>query len=267
MGVRKVFKLLLIATGLLLVLDSILITTVSNFNLGVIMPALLGIPLLILGLFYEPALLWFTYGSLGKLMKWVLIAGYSCFALSFIPAAFLIGKASNAQPVKNADCVIVLGAGLRGSRVSYTLARRLDAAIEYAGRYPETLILVTGARGPGEQISEAEAMAGYLLNKGIEKKRIIKEEQAASTNENFRYSKSILDKIYKKPYQTVFVTTDFHMFRAELTAKKEGLSAYGIGSKTKWYLLPNAYLREYIAIGQYLLTGKILLPCQDKVRS
>ncbi|OQB23459.1 MAG: hypothetical protein BWY11_01834 [Firmicutes bacterium ADurb.Bin182] len=246
---------LMIAAGIVLVLDTFLISAVSNMNLGVVMPALLGIPLLITGLFYDRAAVWFETGA-GAVVKWALIAGYSIFLLTFVFTAVLIGSASSKKPGE-ADAVVVLGAGLRGRRVSYTLARRLDAAIDYALQYPGIPVVVTGSRGPGELLSEAEAMKNYLVSKGFPEERIIIEDRAKSTSENFRFSKLILDKLLEKPYRTAYVTTDFHLFRAGLVAKEEGLTAFGIGAETKWYLLPNNCLREYVAIWMYFLTGKI----------
>lgn len=251
-------KLLFIAGGVLLIIDTLFILTVSNVNLGVIMPALLGVPLLVFGLLFEPAVIWFGSG-LGKTVKWLMISGYSFFLLTFALTLILILMNSGRKTLKNADVVIVLGAGLRGSRVSWTLAKRLDAAAEYAMENPKALLIVSGSKGPGEKLTEAEAMWQYLTEKGIGKDRIIKEEKAADTVGNFRCSKQILDGLFKRPYRVAYVTTDFHLFRAGLTAKKEGLTADGIGCRTKWYLLPNAYLREYIAVWQYVVTGKIKL--------
>lgn len=254
----RVSKILFVTAGALLILDTLFILTVSNINLGVVMPALLGFPLLIFGLLYEPAVMWFGTG-LGKVVKWVMISGYLFFLLTFALTLILILTRSGRKTLKNADAVIVLGAGLRGSRVSWTLAKRLDAAAEYSRENPEALIIVTGSKGPGEELTEAEAMEQYLTENGIGKDRIVKEEKATDTVGNFRYSKRILDGLFKRPYRVTYVTTDFHLFRAGLTARKEGLSGSGIGCRTKWYLLPNAYLREYIAVWQYVLTGKMNL--------
>jgi uncharacterized SAM-binding protein YcdF (DUF218 family) len=256
--VRKVLKIFLIAAGAVLILDTLFILTVSNINLGVIMPALLGVPLLVFGLVYEQAAIWFRSGF-GEAVKWLMISGYSLFLLTFAVTLFLVLVKSRRKTFDGADAVIVLGAGLRGSRVSWTLAKRLDTAVEYAEKNQKALLIVTGARGHGEKMTEACAMERYLTEKGIGKDRIIKEENAVDTVGNFRYSKQILDGLFKREYRAVYVTTDFHLFRAGLAAEKQGLKAHGIGSSTKWYLLPNSYLREYIAIWQYVITGKISL--------
>ena len=47
-------RLCLLALGALLVLYTVLTSFVCNFTLGLIMPALIGLPLLIIGIFWQP---------------------------------------------------------------------------------------------------------------------------------------------------------------------------------------------------------------------
>ena len=62
----------------------------------------------------------------------------------------------------HAAYLIVLGAQVRGRKITDSLLRRLDAAIPYLLQYVETTVIVSGGQGPGEDITEAEAMAEYL---------------------------------------------------------------------------------------------------------
>ena len=75
------------------------------------------------------------------------------------------------------DYVIVLGAGLRGSEISASLLYRLNSALEFNKLYPDVKIIVSGGQGPGEDLTEAEAMKNYLISNGIDKELIIKEEK------------------------------------------------------------------------------------------
>ncbi|MBR3642776.1 MAG: hypothetical protein IKN57_04630, partial [Parasporobacterium sp.] len=38
------------------------------------------------------------------------------------------------------------------------------------------------------------------------------------------------------------------MFRSGILARRVGLDAEGVASKTKWYFWPNGFVREFIAI-------------------
>ena len=51
-----------------------------------------------------------------------------------------------------------------------------------------------------------------------------------------------------KSYSCIFVTNDYHVFRAGTYARQIGLKAEGVGCKTAFYYWPNAFIREYIAI-------------------
>ena len=90
MGVKiGVMRWVLLAIGAILVADSCFVAMVCNMNLGVVLPAVLGLPLLLLGLFWAPAQALFLT-PFGRVIKWVLIGGYALFAASFAVVCGLI---------------------------------------------------------------------------------------------------------------------------------------------------------------------------------
>ncbi|MEI3193353.1 MAG: YdcF family protein [Lachnospiraceae bacterium] len=92
------------------------------------------------------------------------------------------------------DYLVVLGAQVRGTVPSRALKKRLDTAAEYLGKNLETKVVVSGGKGAGEEITEAEAMENYLLELGIEKDRIIMEDRSTTTSENLRYTGELIDR-------------------------------------------------------------------------
>ena len=46
----------------------------------------------------------------------------------------------------------------------------------------------------------------------------------------------------------LFSTSDFHVFRSGLMARRLKMKAIGIGAKTKWYFYPNATVREFVGL-------------------
>lgn len=68
---------------------------------------------------------------------------------------------------QSADYVIVLGAQVRGKALSRTLEYRLEKALEYARVHPNTVLVLSGGQGVGEEMTEAEAMYEYLKAHGI----------------------------------------------------------------------------------------------------
>jgi uncharacterized SAM-binding protein YcdF (DUF218 family) len=132
----------------------------------------------------------------------------------------------------------------------------LDKAIAYSQRNPRALIIVSGAQGPQESITEALAMERYLINHGVAPERIIKEESATSTYENMMFSKELLDGILANPYTAVVITNDFHIYRASQMAKKTGLNATHLHAKIDWYAIPQNYLRECLAVVKFWVIGR-----------
>jgi len=147
------------------------------------------------------------------------------------------------------DYVIIHGAGLlEGGRVSKLLADRLDKAISVYQKDPTPPVLIpSGGKGSDEMMSEAEAMAGYLMDKGIPEEKIIKEDQSKTTLENLKNSKAIIDE-QPGPKYTALVTSNYHVYRALRYCRKIGLKCTGIGSHVAFYYWPSALIREFIAI-------------------
>ena len=48
----------------------------------------------------------------------------------------------------------------------------------------------------------------------------------------------------------MFSTTGYHVFRSGVWAGQAGLPAEGIGSPTKWWFWPNAFMRETLGLLQ-----------------
>ncbi|WP_271005975.1 YdcF family protein [Listeria seeligeri] len=180
----------------------------------------------------------------------VTLVGYFSFLfLSFLLSTFIY---QYNFPRYNQDFLIVLGSGLiGGDRVPPLLASRLDRAIAFyekqlAKKEKRATFIVSGGQGDNEIISEAEAMRGYLISKGIEETFIIMENKSVNTLQNMQFSKKKMDAIMPE-YNSLFSTNNFHLFRASLYARKAGLKSQGIGAKTALYYMPNALIREFIA--------------------
>lgn len=254
---KNMFKAFLILAGALFVLDTIVIKSLTTGNLGTYLPAIFGLPLLLLGFFFTPLSTWFAGTHIGAVIKWFVICVYFAAALFFTVLSSILYKEGHEKAPEGADAVIVLGAGLRGSRVSLTLQYRLDLAYEYLKENPDTVLVLSGGQGEGETVPEAIAMKSYLLSRGVSADKLILEDRSESTYENFQYSLALLKKRFGPDPKIAFVTTGFHVHRAELVAKHMGIDASGIGAKGVWYIAPNDYMRESIALIVYWLRGDV----------
>lgn len=181
-------------------------------------------------------------------------AGLACFAV--LEALVLSGADGNADDA-NASCVVILGAGVNGTEPSLMLRVRLDAALAYLADKPDIPVVVSGCQGVGEDITEAECMFRYLTARGVAPERVWKEERATSTRTNFAYSAALLAERGVDPAEgLVFVTNDFHVYRAGVTASVP--RAYGLAAhlpRNSYYdaLEVNYLIREAFALANEYL--------------
>ena len=154
---------------------------------------------------------------------------------------------------KQEKAVIVLGAGLRGERVTDLLARRLDAAYDYHLENPNAVIVVTGGQGPGEDIPEARAMKAYLVEKGVPEKQILEEASSTSTEENFCFAREILEQHGLSQDEPVaYVTNAFHCYRAAKYAAAAGFTnVNAIPASIGFSSVFPCYMREVMAVLYY----------------
>ena len=248
----KVLRLICLILGAFLVADTLIVCFLSNYNLGVILPAVLGLPLLLLGLFW----LHMDAGFWLFLRRFVLVCySLGCLFLLFLGSLML--RAIDRGEHGDYDALIVLGAAVHGDKVTWVLSNRLDAAYEYAASHPDTVLVVSGGQGDGESVTEASAMAKYLIARGIDPSRILLEDKAESTAENFAFSKALIDEKLGPDASIGFVTTRFHVYRAGRVAQKGGIQARGLGAPDVWYIALNNFLRECVGICWYTVKGWI----------
>jgi uncharacterized SAM-binding protein YcdF (DUF218 family) len=211
---------------------------------------------LLAGLALIGEMIYFGWG-IGQANDWVrgsaiglfLVSAYIAFLfVSLLLYSVVYGRTGRRSGF---DGIVVLGAGLIGSRVPPLLASRLDRALRLyrrdreAGRTP--VIVVSGGQGADEQVSEAFAMREYLLERGVPDDDVVMEDQATTTEENLRYSKELLAG-RGHTGRVVAVTNNYHVFRTAVLSRKQGLRLQVIGAPTAWYFVPSAFLREFVAL-------------------
>ncbi len=221
-------------------------------SLGNMLTLLLGIAGLFLILFQHLLL---KKGSVFEYIYMVIVIFLIYYFFSFMTILTSSLLFNHIKPKFNKDYLIVLGSGLlNGKTVTPLLAGRIDAALAFANQQQartgkQPLLIMSGGQGQDEKMPEAVAMENYALSQGVPKAEIITEENSKTTLQNLQFSKALMDERSQgKPYQSAFVSNDYRIFRAGLFAKKVGLNSDGIGSRTARYFLPNAFIREFVAI-------------------
>lgn len=245
---NKLINIILIVIGSLGIADTLALMFYTNINVGTLFPGITGLFLVAYGILKET-----VYKNRliikNNLLRILFQAGVAIFLISFIfIEAFIICNSKSEDNVK-ADYLVILGGGIKGETVTLSLKERLDKGIYYLKDNPDIKVIVTGGKGIGEDISEAEAMKVYLIKNGISPARIIVEDKSTSTMENFKFSKKVLENYdNKKLYKIMIITNDFHMFRSKMLAQRNGFEAYGITCSTPISVRLNSYIREYFAL-------------------
>lgn len=176
--------------------------------------------------------------------------------ISVICLALILSKSTDRTAENSTDIktILVLGSRINQNKKPAKITQeRLDAALLLAKNNPQAKIIVSGAKGADEPVSEAFSMKNYLITHHISADRIISEDKAGDTAENIAYSKKYFDG------KTVIVTSDFHLYRALYLAKQEGVKVEGFAAKTKANNLlyyPNYYGHEILGLIYAFVFGK-----------
>lgn len=173
----------------------------------------------------------------------------------FTVEGILVHYAAKKESTKP-DYIVILGAGLWKDTPSQVLSYRLNESLNLINTLPKDVkIIVSGGQGPGETIPEAEAMKTYLINKGIDGSRIIKEDRSTCTLENLEFTKGLLEKTdSRKDISITLVTSNFHMYRSKALANRIGFNKVHCWSAPVHpFITPVYYFREYGAVVKSLI--------------
>ena len=151
------------------------------------------------------------------------------------------------------DCVLVLGAGIRGENPSHMLEERLNKGIEVYNTGCTDRILMTGDHGRVEY-DEVNVMKAFAIEKGAMAEEVFMDHAGFSTYESMYRAREIFQ--VKK---VVIVTQKYHLYRAVYNARKLGLDAYGVPADGQYnYSLP---VRAYNNSREALARCKDIIWC------
>lgn len=182
--------------------------------------------------------------TLKKIRRYILALTLLVFIVVEVPI-IAVGQFSAPEP---GDVIIVLGAKLIGTEPSTMLRLRLDEAtrLHRAGYAP--FIIVSGARGQDEEVSEAAAMRDYLILQGISADQILLEDASFNTYQNLVNSYAIMKQAGLT--KAIIVSNSSHIRRSLVLAHNIGMNASGAPAPmaNNTYLTAKQYLREGAAM-------------------
>ncbi len=173
-----------------------------------------------------------------------------------------------ADGTENPEYVILLGGGItKDAELTDSVKRRVAVAADYLKKNSNAICVVTGGKGIFAPCPESDVLKPALEAFGIGESRVLAENQAKDTIQNFQFSVKVLSEYSGRSAKEILtapiavVTNDFHLARAERLARRMGFSdVVGVSAKTPWLFVLNAYSREilcYIKLNlRILFTGK-----------
>ena len=179
----------------------------------------------------------------------LVLAGVLCFG-----ALFGIVLAGGHDEINgDPQIMIILGCQVKPWGPSILLQDRLDKALEYLEAHPDMIVVAAGGQGSDEHVSEARAMADYLMEHGFPEKQILLEDQSHNTEENLYYTAELLaEEGYDVTADVVIVSNGFHLARvrmlwSRLTGGQDNLSTLAAPS-SHWPSRLRMYVREPLAL-------------------
>lgn len=246
-------KIILILFGVLIFLLYSLPLIRAKINIGNIFGMMTGILLLLSGIFFENIKTLCETKSYRILFVTVGVSAIIFYTAFFITLLKIIICEKCAKP--KGKTVTVLGCRVKGTVPTRALMSRCKAAYDYLIKNKNSVAVLSGGKGPDEDISEAECMYRILTEKGIDKTRLYIENVSTSTEENLKFSSVVIDK-NNLSKEIIICTSEYHIYRALMIAKKAGINATGLPAHSMRILRIPAFTRE--AFGVWYLTLKNL---------
>lgn len=137
---------------------------------------------------------------------------------------------NQAKDLKDVDCILVLGAGVREDGTpSLMLNERLELGIALYQSGASQKLLMSGDHGR-KDYDEVNTMKGYALSQGITSEDVFMDHAGFSTYESIYRAKEIF-----QAKKIIIVSQEYHLYRALYIADKFGIEAYGVAAKGEEY--------------------------------
>lgn len=162
------------------------------------------------------------------------------------------------------DAILLLGVELNAldeptpemhARVAEAASAYGEGVLKQGGR-----LIACGGVLTGHVRSEADAMAALLAERGVPRQAILREACSQDTMENMRFAARLLGGAKGK--RVLVVTSDYHVLRARMTARRLGFRA-----RTRAARLPHDAAWRLARIKEWLYTFDLIMGWQDEGRS
>lgn len=171
-----------------------------------------------------------------KLLIVLLAAAVLCAAFIFIPNLLVVNTAKNsiitpekAAECTAADCIVVLGAGVRNGKPTSMLRDRLLTGISLYENGAAPKIIMSGDHGTADY-DEVNVMKSFAVERGVPDEDIFMDHAGFSTYDTVYRAKAIFEAD-----SVIIVSQKYHLYRAIYTAEKLGIKAVGVSADLNTY--------------------------------
>lgn len=132
--------------------------------------------------------------------------------------------------VSDADCILVLGAGIRtDGSPSPMLQDRLNTGIELYQNGAAPKLLMSGDHGR-KKYNEVQTMKDIALDQGVPSEDVFMDHAGFSTYDSLYRARDVF-----QARKVIIVTQKYHLYRALYIARSLGLDAWGVSADTRRY--------------------------------
>lgn len=147
-----------------------------------------------------------------------------------------------ANKLDNIDCILILGASIRGNNPSPMLEDRLLQGMSLYENKVSPKIIVSGDH-MNKDYDEVNVMKDYLVGHKVPSQDVFMDHAGISTYDSIYRTKHIF-----KVNKIIIVTQQYHLHRALYIAKQLDIEAYGVATSQKNYSnQSNREIREILA--------------------
>ncbi|UNX54658.1 YdcF family protein [Georgenia sp. TF02-10] len=233
-----------------LIANGITMLRLEGRSLGNLLSLLAGAAVALVPLLIVALVLMGSGGAFVAAVVLFFLASYLGVAFVVYLVGSLAYRRTTEQDLRPA-VLIVLGSRVVGDRVPPLLRSRLDKALgiyqDVRAVGPAPLLIPTGGQGADEIHSEGGLMGRYLVQHGAAPEDVRPETQARNTRENLVLAQQVQARAGRVG-PTLAVTSDYHVLRTALLARRLGSDIQVVGARTARYFVPSAFLREFAAV-------------------
>lgn len=129
----------------------------------------------------------------------------------------------------NADCILILGAGVRNGKPTPMLRDRLLTGIELYEKGAAKKIIMSGDHGSSDY-DEVNTMRLFAVEKGVPEEDIFMDHAGFSTYDSVYRAKKVFEA-----NSIIIVSQKYHLYRALYVSEKLGVKACGVSANLNKY--------------------------------